>query len=71
MILIFAYFFNYTPNCLEISFKKLIQKIANGRVPSSKIAGLYVVSPVKKKSRKDHSAIYQLLYSWIMNKFIP
>ena len=25
----------------------------------------------KKKSRKDHSAIYQLLYSWIMNMFIP
>ena len=25
----------------------------------------------RKKSRKDHSAIYQLLYSWIMNMFIP
>ena len=25
----------------------------------------------RKKSRKDHSAIYQLLYSLIMNMFIP
>ena len=55
---------------------RALQGSANASLPSATADAALPIPYMlcllsRKKSRKDHSAIYQLLYSWIMNMFIP